>query len=32
MAAGVDAVLTAVLGEAGLQDLIEQNRYRRDVY
>jgi sulfite reductase (NADPH) flavoprotein alpha-component len=32
MAAGVDAVLTAVLGEAGLQDLIVQNRYRRDVY
>eukprot|EP01022_Parablepharisma_sp_SALTPOND_P035045 TRINITY_DN939_c0_g3_i1.p2 TRINITY_DN939_c0_g3~~TRINITY_DN939_c0_g3_i1.p2 ORF type:complete len:854 (-),score=415.37 TRINITY_DN939_c0_g3_i1:3949-6510(-) len=32
MAAGVDAVLGAVLGEAGLHELIEQNRYRRDVY
>ncbi|WP_433693610.1 PepSY domain-containing protein [Herbaspirillum seropedicae] len=32
MAAGVDAVLTSLLGETGLQDLIEQNRYRRDVY
>jgi len=32
MAAGVDAVLAAVLGEAGLHELIEQNRYRRDVY
>ncbi|WP_075257239.1 sulfite reductase flavoprotein subunit alpha [Herbaspirillum camelliae] len=32
MAAGVDAVLTSLLGETGLQDLIEQKRYRRDVY
>ncbi|BEV14142.1 PepSY domain-containing protein [Herbaspirillum sp. DW155] len=32
MAAGVDAVLTDLLGESGLQALIEQNRYRRDVY
>ncbi|MFJ3056334.1 PepSY domain-containing protein [Herbaspirillum sp. NPDC087042] len=32
MAAGVDAVLGNVLGEAGLHELIEQNRYRRDVY
>lgn len=32
MAAGVDAVLTDLLGEAGLHALIEQNRYRRDVY
>lgn len=32
MAAGVDAVLSEVLGEAGLQTLIEENRYRRDVY
>ncbi|MBP0598629.1 PepSY domain-containing protein [Herbaspirillum sp. LeCh32-8] len=32
MAAGVDAALTEVLGEQALEDLIEQNRYRRDVY
>ena len=32
MAAGVDAVLSELLGEAGLQTLIEENRYRRDVY
>ena len=32
MAAGVDAVLTEVIGAAGLEDLIRQGRYRRDVY
>lgn len=32
MAAGVEAVLIEILGEHVLQDLIEQGRYRRDVY
>ncbi|WDZ97085.1 PepSY domain-containing protein [Herbaspirillum sp. WKF16] len=32
MAAGVEAALTEALGEQALEDLIEQNRYRRDVY
>jgi sulfite reductase (NADPH) flavoprotein alpha-component len=32
MAAGVDAALAEVLGRQALEDLIEQNRYRRDVY
>lgn len=32
MAAGVDAVLTEIIGSAGLEDLIRQGRYRRDVY
>src|SRR5450830_365411 len=32
MAAGVDAALTDILGEAALDDLIAQGRYRRDVY
>jgi sulfite reductase (NADPH) flavoprotein alpha-component len=32
MAAGVDEVLKALLGEEGVQALIEQGRYRRDVY
>jgi sulfite reductase (NADPH) flavoprotein alpha-component len=32
MAAGVDAALNDILGEAALQDLIAQGRYRRDVY
>lgn len=32
MAAGVDEVLTALLGEKGVEALIEQGRYRRDVY
>ncbi|GGC97592.1 sulfite reductase flavoprotein subunit alpha [Undibacterium terreum] len=32
MAAGVDAVLTELLGEAALDDLITEGRYRRDVY
>ena len=32
MAAGVDAVLHEVLGEAGVMALIEEGRYRRDVY
>lgn len=32
MAAGVDAALTDILGEATLHDLIAQGRYRRDVY
>ncbi len=32
MAAGVDAALTDLLGEAALEDLIAQGRYRRDVY
>ncbi|WP_044530307.1 PepSY domain-containing protein [Herbaspirillum sp. B65] len=32
MAAGVDAVLNATLGEQTVHELIEQNRYRRDVY
>ena len=32
MAAGVDAALLEVLGEAGLEDLIAEGRYRRDVY
>jgi len=32
MAAGVDAALADLLGEAALEDLIAQGRYRRDVY
>ena len=32
MAAGVDAALTGILGEAVVQQLIEDGRYRRDVY
>ena len=32
MAAGVDQALTDLLGEPALQALIEQGRYRRDVY
>ena len=32
MAAGVDAALADILGEAALDDLIAQGRYRRDVY
>lgn len=32
MAAGVDAVLHELLGEAAVAALIEQGRYRRDVY
>jgi len=32
MAAGVDAALADILGEAALDDLIAQRRYRRDVY
>ncbi len=32
MAAGVDEVLHELLGEAGVLALIEQGRYRRDVY
>lgn len=32
MAAGVDAALQGILGEAAVQQLIEDGRYRRDVY
>jgi len=32
MAAGVDAALSGMLGEAAVQQLIEDGRYRRDVY
>jgi sulfite reductase (NADPH) flavoprotein alpha-component len=32
MAAGVDRVLHEVLGEAAVAELVEQGRYRRDVY
>ncbi|QCI14521.1 flavodoxin [Pseudomonas putida] len=32
MAAGVDAALHGMLGEAAVQQLIEDGRYRRDVY
>jgi sulfite reductase (NADPH) flavoprotein alpha-component len=32
MAGGVEAVLTEVIGEAGVAALVEQGRYRRDVY
>ncbi len=32
MAAGVDQALIDMLGEQALQALIEQGRYRRDVY
>jgi sulfite reductase (NADPH) flavoprotein alpha-component len=32
MAAGVDAALKGMLGEAVVQQLIEDGRYRRDVY
>ncbi|WP_034296894.1 sulfite reductase flavoprotein subunit alpha [Herbaspirillum sp. RV1423] len=32
MAAGIDAALSELLGEAALDDLIAQGRYRRDVY
>lgn len=32
MAGGVDAALRQILGDAGVQELIETRRYRRDVY
>jgi len=32
MAAGVDEVLTELLGEQAVAELVEQERYRRDVY
>jgi sulfite reductase (NADPH) flavoprotein alpha-component len=32
MAAGVDQVLNEVLGEQAVSELIEEGRYRRDVY
>ncbi|MNH47399.1 Sulfite reductase [NADPH] flavoprotein alpha-component [compost metagenome] len=32
MAAGVDAALKGILGEALVEQLIEEGRYRRDVY
>ena len=32
MAAGVDETLKALIGKEGVQALIEQGRYRRDVY
>ncbi|MOA61646.1 Sulfite reductase [NADPH] flavoprotein alpha-component [compost metagenome] len=32
MAAGVDAALADILGEQAVQQLIEEGRYRRDVY
>ena len=32
MAAGVDQVLTELLGEQAVSELIEQGRYKRDVY
>jgi sulfite reductase (NADPH) flavoprotein alpha-component len=32
MASGVDGVLHELLGEAAVTELIEQGRYRRDVY
>ncbi|MGV7207277.1 PepSY domain-containing protein [Oxalobacteraceae bacterium A2-2] len=32
MAAGVDAALTQILGQDGMQQLAAQGRYRRDVY
>jgi sulfite reductase (NADPH) flavoprotein alpha-component len=32
MATGVDETLKALIGEEGVQSLIEQGRYRRDVY
>jgi len=32
MAPGVDAALTEVLGESGMDALIAEGRYRRDVY
>ena len=32
MAAGVDAALNRMLGEEAVQQLIEDGRYRRDVY
>ncbi len=32
MAAGVDQVLREVLGDAVVEGLVEQGRYRRDVY
>jgi sulfite reductase (NADPH) flavoprotein alpha-component len=32
MAAGVDGVLHELLGESAVAELIEQGRYRRDVY
>jgi sulfite reductase (NADPH) flavoprotein alpha-component len=32
MAAGVDAALEHILGDAALDDLIAEGRYRRDVY
>ena len=32
MAGGVDAVLRELLGDEAVQQLIEEGRYRRDVY
>jgi sulfite reductase (NADPH) flavoprotein alpha-component len=32
MATGVDDTLKALIGEEGVHTLIEQGRYRRDVY
>jgi sulfite reductase (NADPH) flavoprotein alpha-component len=32
MATGVETALTDILGTTGIQQLIEQGRYRRDVY
>ena len=32
MATGVDEALTELLGEEGLNALIDEGRYRRDVY
>jgi sulfite reductase (NADPH) flavoprotein alpha-component len=32
MAAGVDRALTDILGRDKLEELITENRYRRDVY
>jgi len=32
MAAGVDAALRDIIGAAALDELIAQDRYRRDVY
>ena len=32
MAGAVDAALRQILGDAGVQELIETRRYRRDVY
>ena len=32
MAGGVEASLTDIIGSTGVEQLIEQGRYRRDVY